>query len=102
MPGMLSPDQMESARQADAASFDRRFIALMSYHHAGAIRMADEALRRAGDIRLRIMAHGIRHGQRGEVQLMHDLEGWDAVRSALAALVLPAGEHPSDHPPALP
>jgi uncharacterized protein (DUF305 family) len=101
MPGMLSPEQMESAREADAASFDRRFIALMSYHHAGAIRMADEALGRAGDIRLRLMSHGIRHGQRGEVQLMHNLQGWPAVRSALAALVLPAGEHPSDRPPSL-
>ncbi|MGA0595029.1 DUF305 domain-containing protein [Enterovirga sp. CN4-39] len=101
MPGMLTPDQKESARQADAASFDGRFIALMSHHHAGAIQMADEGLRRAGDIRLRLMSHGIRHGQRGEVQLMHNLQGRAAVRSALAALVLPAGEHPSDRAPAL-
>jgi uncharacterized protein (DUF305 family) len=99
MPGMLSPAEMESARQADAAAFDARFIQLMSFHHTGAIRMADQALRRAGDIRLRLMSHGIRHGQRGEVQLMHNLQGWPAVRSAIAALVLPAGEHPSDVAP---
>lgn len=96
MPGMLGPDQMERLRGADQASFDALFRDLMTLHHRGAIEMADEALHRAGDLRLRVMAHGIRHEQRGEIQLMHNLEGWAAVRSAIAALFLPAGAHPSD------
>lgn len=99
MPGMLTAAEMDNARRAEPAEFDRRFVQLMSVHHAGAIRMADDAMRRAGDVRLRLMAHGIRHGQRGEVQLMHDLRGWPAVRSALASLVVPAGDHPSDGAP---
>jgi uncharacterized protein (DUF305 family) len=96
MPGMLKPDQVAALRSIDRTAFDAQIVELMSAHHRGAIEMADEALHRAGDIRLRLMAHGIRHEQRGEIQLMRHNAGWPAVRSAIAALILPAGEHPSD------
>lgn len=98
MPGMLSREEFEALRARDPATFDASFVRLMSSHHQGAIRMADEAMRRAGDPRLRVMAHGIRHEQRGEIQLMQHAQGWPAVRSAILALYLPAGEHPSDRP----
>lgn len=98
MPGMLRAEQLAELRQADPASFDARFIALMTFHHQGAIVMADEALREAGDIRLRLMSHAIRHGQRGEIELMQGRQGFAAVRSGIRNLVQPAGAVPPDGP----
>lgn len=91
MPGMLQPGQIDALRALAGEAFDARFVVLMTFHHAGAIEMADEAMGRADDPRLRIMAQGIRHEQRGEIALMHGVEGLDAVRVALGDLVLPAG-----------
>jgi len=85
MPGMLSPEQIESLRRAKGAGFDPLFVSLMSFHHRGAIAMADETLVRAGDPRLRIMAHAIRHVQLGEIELMRGAEGLPAVWAALRA-----------------
>ncbi|MBM1171465.1 DUF305 domain-containing protein [Microvirga arabica] len=96
MPGMLSAEQMESLRRTNSADFDPLFIALMTTHHQGAVLMADEALRRAEDIRLRLMAHATRHAQRGEIELMHKTQGWQAVKSATRSLFAPAGEVPAD------
>jgi hypothetical protein len=48
--------------------------------------MADAALSEAGDPRLRIMAHAIRHQQQGEINLMHGVEGIAAVRAASRAM----------------
>jgi uncharacterized protein (DUF305 family) len=92
MPGMLSPDQMDSLRTASGAGFDPLFVSLMTMHHKGAIVMADEALREAGDIRLRLMAHATRHAQRGEIELMNGVEGVEAVKSATLSLFVPAGD----------
>jgi uncharacterized protein (DUF305 family) len=92
MPGMLSGDQMESLRRSQGPDFDPLFVALMTAHHKGAIAMADEALREAGDIRLRLMAHATRHAQRGEIELMHGSQGLAAVKAATLSLVVPAGE----------
>lgn len=39
MPGMLSPEQMESLRNATGAEFERLFLELMIQHHQGAITM---------------------------------------------------------------
>jgi uncharacterized protein (DUF305 family) len=96
MPGMLSPDEMAGAGRAEGQAFDALFVLLMTRHHAGAIRMADEAIREAGDIRLKLMAQGIRHGQRGEIELMHGTDGIPAVQSAFLALTASAGQHPAE------
>jgi uncharacterized protein (DUF305 family) len=96
MPGMLGPDQIESLRRTNGAAFDPLFITLMTTHHKGAVLMADEALRQASDIRLRLMAHATRHAQRGEIELMQGTEGWAAVKSATLSLVAPAGEAPAE------
>jgi uncharacterized protein (DUF305 family) len=96
MPGMLSAEQMESLRRTNGADFDSLFIDLMTAHHQGAITMADEALREASDIRLRLMAHATRHAQRGEIELMHGNVGIAAVKSATLSLVVPAGEASAD------
>src|SRR3954451_1777175 len=92
MPGMLKQDQIEQLRHADGEQFDALFAYLMTQHHRGAIEMADEAIEKAGDLRLQLMPHAIRHEQRGEIALMHGSHGLSAVRSAVQNLLLPANE----------
>ena len=75
MPGMLSPGQLHLLRKARGRAFDPLFIELMSFHHAGAVEMADEELRGSGDIRLRVMAQAVRHGQQGEIAMMQGAQG---------------------------
>ena len=55
---------------------------LMTRHHKGAVAMADAQLRDGSDPRLRIMAHAIRHGQQGEIALMHGVSGGGTVSAA--------------------
>lgn len=90
MPGMVHPDQLERLRRAEGSSFDTLFVDLMTQHHRGAIEMADEAVERANDIRLKLMSHAIRHEQRGEIALMHGSRGLSAVQSAVENLLSPA------------
>ena len=77
------------------------FVALMSAHHQGAIAMADDAMRQAGDVRLKVMSHGIRHGQQGEINLMRGLAGNAAVRAASRALFA-TDAAPADNPGTMP
>jgi uncharacterized protein (DUF305 family) len=87
MAGMVSPQQVAALRMAGGADFDRLFVELMSFHHQGAISMADEALRKAGDPRLKLVSHAIRFQQRGEIVLMHSVSGPKAVAMAVRALL---------------
>lgn len=87
MPGMLSRNQLEELQNAGPDTFDRRFVELMTVHHRGAIAMADDAIDRASDVRLKLMSHSIRHQQSGQIELMHGNEGVSAVRAAVAALL---------------
>jgi uncharacterized protein (DUF305 family) len=82
MPGLLDTADVAKLRSAEASSFDRLFVDLMTKHHKGAVAMADLELRRGSDPRLRIMAHAIRHEQQGEIALMHGLDGRAAVTNA--------------------
>jgi uncharacterized protein (DUF305 family) len=82
MPGYLTPEQMQQARTASTDQFDRVFVELMTTHHAGAVKMADQEWRGDGDPRLRIMAHAIRHEQQGEIALMQGVDGVRAVSQA--------------------
>ena len=94
MQGMLTPAQVQSLRDAARADFDALFVSLMTKHHQGAIAMADEAMRRAADPRLKIMAHAIRHEQSGEIEMMRGTEGAEAVKAALASLLKPPANGP--------
>lgn len=96
MPGMLRPDQVEQLRSAEGEGFDTLFVDLMTRHHQGAIRMADEAIRKAGDLRLKLMSHAIRHEQRGEIALMQGSRGVSAVRSAVENLLQPVNAAAAD------
>ena len=82
MPGYLTPVQMQQARSAMPDRFDEVFIRLMTIHHKGAVRMADQEWKSRGDPRLRIMAHAIRHEQQGEIALMEGVDGIQAVIEA--------------------
>lgn len=82
MPGYLTPAQMQEAQSARPEAFDALFIQLMTMHHAGAVRMADQQWQGGSDPRLRIMAHAIRHEQQGEIALMDGAQGFDAVSTA--------------------
>jgi uncharacterized protein (DUF305 family) len=84
MPGLLSDDQMQELQSAPANAFNAKFIRMMSFHHAGAVTMADQRLKASGDVRLAMMAHAIRHAQQGEIGLMHGTSGFAAVRDAFA------------------
>jgi uncharacterized protein (DUF305 family) len=93
MPGMLSEAQLAALGAARGAAFDPLFVRLMTQHHLGAIAMADEALGKAQDVRIRAMAHAIRHAQTGEIALMHGAgPGPGSVGIGLKILLAPAGQ----------
>jgi len=85
--GMISDREMDALRTSAESSFDQQFIATMTTHHKGAIKMADDELHSDGDPRLRVMAHGIRHEQQGEIALMHGVQGTEAVATAIANML---------------
>ncbi|WP_461356349.1 DUF305 domain-containing protein [Bradyrhizobium sp. USDA 4454] len=82
MPGFLTAQQLQEARNATSDAFDGVFVRMMTLHHKGAVKMADQEWRSRGDLRLRIMAHAIRHEQQGEIALMHGVSGAPAVADA--------------------
>jgi hypothetical protein len=49
--------------------------------------MADDQLRNGRDLRLRAMAHAIRHEQQGEIALLQGVKGWQAVGQAIANMM---------------
>ena len=82
MPGYLTSDQMQQVKAASPDRFDALFVELMSQHHRGAVKMADQQWASRGDPRLRIMAHAIRHEQQGGMALMQGATGIAAVVTA--------------------
>lgn len=87
MPGFLTPNRLERLRAIDGAEFDRLFVAEMTYHHAGAVKMANSEIQGAGDLRLKLTAHAIRHEQQGEIALMKGASGWLAVQMAISNML---------------
>lgn len=70
MLGMPPPGTVQSLADLRGMAFEQRFVELMISHHEGAIAMAGEARRRAGDPRLRLFAAQIMHAQHGQVARM--------------------------------
>jgi uncharacterized protein (DUF305 family) len=83
MPGLLDDAQIARLRAGTSAGFDELFVRLMTIHHAGAVKMADDELRNGSDPRLRVMAQAIRHEQQGEIALMNCVAGGRAVLMAV-------------------
>jgi uncharacterized protein (DUF305 family) len=82
MPGLLDTADVAKLGSAEASSFDRLFVDLMTKHHKGAVALADSEPRHGSDPRLRIMAHAIRHEQQGKIALMRGVDGGPAVTNA--------------------
>nr|WP_256466523.1 MULTISPECIES: DUF305 domain-containing protein [unclassified Bradyrhizobium] len=82
MPGFLTPAEMRQVRIAAPEAFARLFVEMMTLHHRGAVKMADQMWHSRGDPRLRIMAHALRHEQQGEIALMQGVSGVAAVATA--------------------
>jgi uncharacterized protein (DUF305 family) len=83
MPGLLDTVQIEQLRETPSAGFDALFVKLMTIHHAGAVKMADDEVRNGSDPRLRVMAHAIRHEQQSEIAPMNCADGGQAVLLAV-------------------
>jgi len=88
MPGFLTRDQIQKAVSSPRDQFNAIFVRLMTTHHIGAVKMADQQLRSHGDLRLRIMAHAIR--QQGEITLMQGVAGLQAVSQAIGNMAFAA------------
>lgn len=73
IPGMPSEEDMARLAASQTTEFEQRFFPIMTAHHAGAVMMADEAWRRAGDPRLRVYADSLRHAQNGQIVRMRRL-----------------------------
>jgi uncharacterized protein (DUF305 family) len=76
MPGMLTPKQMESLRNAKGADFDRLFLTGMIQHHGGALTMVKDLFDTAGagqDAELFDFATDVDNGQRVEISIMQQM-----------------------------
>jgi uncharacterized protein (DUF305 family) len=78
MPGMLTPKQIDTLRNAKGAEFDRLFLAGMIQHHNGALVMVKELFDTAGagqDAELFNFATDVDSGQRAEIRIMRNMLG---------------------------
>ncbi len=76
MPGMLTPQQMDSLRNAKGAEFDRLFLVGMIQHHNGALTMVKDLFDTAGagqDAELFNFATDADNTQRAEIRIMETI-----------------------------
>ncbi len=73
MGGMASDQQMGQLGRADATSFDRMFLQMMTEHHNGAIEMAETELAEGRHPDARALAQKIIEDQRAEIVEMQEL-----------------------------
>jgi uncharacterized protein (DUF305 family) len=76
MPGMLTPEQMETLRKAKGAEFDDLFLTGMIQHHNGALIMVKELFDTAGagqDAALFDFTTDVDSGQRAEIKIMQSM-----------------------------
>lgn len=76
MPGMLTPQQMESLRNAKGDEFDRLFLTGMIQHHNGALTMVKDLFDTAGagqDADIFNFATDADNTQRAEIRIMQTM-----------------------------
>jgi uncharacterized protein (DUF305 family) len=76
MPGMLTPEQMETLRHAKGSEFDHLFLRGMIQHHNGALTMVKDLFATAGagqDAELFNFATDADNTQRAEVRIMESM-----------------------------
>lgn len=74
MPGMQSPADMAALAAAGGPDFDRRFVAMMTAHHQGAIRMAGDVLNGGSDQTIAELANEMAVEQGSEIRRMAQLK----------------------------
>lgn len=83
MPGMLTPEQMETLRKAKGAEFDHLFLTGMIQHHNGALTMVKDLFDTAGagqDAELFNFATDVDTGQRAEIRIMQSMLEKEALK----------------------
>nr|WP_221375826.1 DUF305 domain-containing protein [Actinoplanes polyasparticus] len=73
MPGMATPEQLDSLRKATGNALDIQFLTLMRAHHLGGIHMAQEAIELSDDENIDWLAQTMVAGQQGELALIDSL-----------------------------
>ena len=73
MPGMATPEQLTTLRQATGKDLDVQFLTLMRQHHLGGIHMAQEVVDLSSDKDVTWLAKTMVTSQQGELQLIDDL-----------------------------
>ena len=76
MPGMLTPEQMETLRKANGAQFDSLFLTGMIQHHNGALTMVQDLFSTAGagqDAEIFNFATDADNAQRAEIKIMQKM-----------------------------
>jgi uncharacterized protein (DUF305 family) len=73
MPGMQTPADMTTLAGLNGAAFDKKFVAMMSDHHRGAIQMATDVVRGGTDELLRETADEMAIEQGSEIQRMEQI-----------------------------
>jgi uncharacterized protein (DUF305 family) len=74
MPGMQTPGDMAALAALKGASFDTRFVDMMTAHHRGAMQMAGDVMKSGSDERLRETAGEMAVEQGSEIRRMQDLK----------------------------
>jgi len=75
MPGMMSPDDMQSLEDATDAEFPGMWLAMMTEHHEGAIEMARDQVENGQYKPAVDLAGQIEAAQTREVEMMNELQG---------------------------
>ena len=73
MPGLATPEQLQSLRDASGLDAERIFLELMIAHHKGAVEMGDAVLTRTDVSVVRSFATGMITAQESEIAYMEDL-----------------------------
>ncbi len=73
MPGMASPEQLDSLDRAGPGRVDVRYLRLMIPHHLGALDMARYAADEAEDADVRRLAGAIAAGQARELDVLREM-----------------------------
>lgn len=73
MPGMMTPEEMDSLKALTGADFDRTWLGMMIRHHQGAIDMAEVELEKGRSDVAKALAQQIIDSQRAEMTQMQEL-----------------------------
>lgn len=74
MPGMQSDADMAALTAARGADFDRRFVAMMTAHHRGAVQMAGDVLNGGTDQTVMELANEMAIEQGSEIRRMAEIK----------------------------